>query len=410
MNEEDLKRKRMRSVRDSVNTMTNDIEIPKGDMVAHLLKGVDKKIVVQHDQETSFFQKLNIHWIGERILELWVAWDDGEMDFIFPENPDLLFEDQLQQVWENWADYANPLGVWIEQFLSVYSESLRVNAVLSTWQENSVKTLASNRNKKYDVVGKKLVIWAEAVINEFSRTIFPSLAFTLQISISPSRYVSRRTKVKVTCDRKDAEHLRRLSITDESLTEVVTTFLTRQNKTAGKSAPALLEYILTLFEKTMNERIRREYDNNRWFTELHVALISQFGFNALGEILGIYNGKKKESVRTWHFLLKLQLDEFGDIVIPWNVELQWSIKLKTVGKLHVSVSTMKTIAHIFGSKSKEFEITEEDIDGGFHDLADRVRKWVRVFITNNNIIRDGIEHLYSVVPDKLGPSCHDSTS
>jgi len=409
MNEEDLKRKRKRSVRDSLNTMTNDINIPQGDMVAHLLKGVDKKIVIQHEQETSFFQKLHIHWIGERVLELWVAWEDGEMDFIFPENPDLLFEDQLQQVWENWGDYANPLGVWMEQFLLVYSESLRVNAQLSAWQENSLKTLASDRNKHYDVVGRKVVIRTEAMINEFSRAILPSLAFTLQIAISPSRYISRGTKVKVICDRKDEEHLRKLSMTDESLTEVVSTHLTKQNKTAGRSAPALLEAVLALFEKAMNERIMREFDHNRFFTELHVALISQFGFNALGEILGIHSGKKKESVRTWHFLLKLQLDESGDIVIPWNVEIQWVIKAKSVGKLHVSVATMKTIAHIFGHKSKEFEIAQEDIDGGFHDLAERVRKWVRVFITNNNIIRDGVEYLYSGVPDKLGPRCHDST-
>lgn len=410
MNGEDFKRKRKRSVLDNVNTMTNDMKFLRGDMVAHLLKGVDKKIVVLHEQETSYFQKLNIHWIGERILELWVAWDDGEMDFIFPENPDLLFEDQLQQVWQNWGDYANPLGVWLEKFLFLYSESLRVNAVLSTWQENTLKTLTSCRNKNYDVVGRNIVICAQAMINESSRAILPSLAFILQISISPTRYISRGTKVKVTSDSNEAEHLRRLSITDKSLTEIVTAYLTRINKNAGRSSPLLLEEVLKSFEKIMNERIMREYNHNRWFTQLHVALISQFGFNSLGEILEIHSAKKKESIRTWHFLLKLQIDESGDIVIPWNVEIQWSFKAKTAGNLHVSLTTMKTISHICGRKSKEFELVQEDIDGGFHDLAEKVRKWVRVFITNNNIIRDGIEYLYSSVPVKQGPSCHESAS
>jgi len=408
-NDEGLVQKKKRSNSDSVNTMTNSIMVPRGDMVAHLLKGFQNN-VVQHEQETSYFQKLNIHWIGERILELWVAWDDGEMDFIFPENQDLMFEDQLQQIWENWGDYTNPLEVWMEKFLLVYSESLRVNAVLSVWQEKSLNTLASCRNKNYNVVGRKVIISAQAMINEFSRGILPSLEFSLKIAISPTRYISRGTKVKVTCDTHEIEHLRRLSITDGSLTEVLSTYLTKQNKAAGRSSPARLEAVLTSFEKLINERIKREYEHNRWFMELHVALISQFGFDTLGEILGIHSAKKKESVRTWHFLIKLQLDDFGDIVIPYNVEVQWSIRAKTVGKLHVNVATMKTIAHILGHKSKEFEIVQEDIDGGFHDLAKKARTWVRVFISNNNIIRDGIEYLYKDIPDKLSPSHHESTS
>merc|ERR550534_2309655 len=150
--------------------------------------------------------------MGIRRLELWFAWEDGEIDFIFPENPDLLFEDKLQAIWKNWEDYTDPLLTWIEQFLLVYSEASRRNAVLSTWQEEALATLNSDRNKKYDVVNSTVIVVADAFVNEFTRKKFPSIRLSLQVTLSPKRFVFKETRVKVTSDDSEVGELNKLHI------------------------------------------------------------------------------------------------------------------------------------------------------------------------------------------------------
>jgi len=122
-------------------------------MIAHLVKPGQKRRLLDHENETALFQKLIINYVGDRKLELWVAWEDGEIDFIFPEQPDLLFEESLQQIWRNWESQTDPLTAWIEEFLLKYNEVLRANADLSSWQERSIEVLDQkyNRNANYHI-------------------------------------------------------------------------------------------------------------------------------------------------------------------------------------------------------------------------------------------------------------------
>jgi len=386
--------KRKRSFTEIVKTQKYDSMAREG-MITHLLKAVQKNIVVEHEHDNSLFQKLNIHWLGHRILELWVAWEDGEMDFIFPENPDLLFHDKLEHVWQNWEDHTNPFAVWLEQFLLVYSEASRNDAILSEWQERSLETLDSQRKIKYDVAGNTVMVVADAMVTEFSRARFPSLSLALEISLSPKRYLIRNTRVRVTSENNKVGDLQRLLITDKSLTKTVSDHLSKHNSKAKKSfRDDSLDTVIKMFENMVNNRIKREYDQTIWLSELHVVLISHFGFQALGEIIETRNIPKRERGRIWHFILNLQLTDLGDIAIPWEVKIECSFG-RNHQKLLVSVTTFKTIAHKLGNKQRVFDIDDEDKERGFYDLVEKVRTWVRGVTTNNNLLRDIIEHLYN---------------
>jgi len=395
-NNGDSKTSRKRSRQERDNTPPPEAKIQECDMIAYLLEAVRKKRVVEHEEETSLFQKLIIHWVGNRRLELWAAWEDGEIDFIFPEYPDLLFEDKLQEIWKNWEDYTYPLATWIEQFLLAYSEVARMNAVLTPWQEKSLETLDPQRNRKYDIVGSNVIVITDLLLNHLCRSRFPKLAISLQISLGPERFIPRETEVRITCADNEVEQLQRLSLLDEQhQASVMSSFLTKKNKELRKSLPPdiFLEDVLKNYDKSIKGRIERDFDQTRYLAELHVALVAQFQFESLGEILESGNAKKKQRGRTWHFVLNVQLSDRGELVLPWAVKIEYSLT-RTEEKLYVMISPMKTLLHKTGTKKRVFEIEQDDKEKGFHDLVQRVRTWIRGIASNNNALRDIMEYLY----------------
>jgi len=237
-----------------------------------------------------------------------------------------------------------------------------------------------------------LIISADAILKEFCKERFPKLAITLQITLSHDEYLPSETKVIVISASGEQQELKQLLITDTDLTNLVTAHLTKRNNMNSSSPPDEdVQHVYELFENMIIGRITRDYDYKKSIAKLDIGLITEFGFQSLGEV--VESCKMFKRIRRWYFILNLQLVDGGELGIPFDVVFEYCA-YKKEEKLMVNVTTMKTIAHKFACKQKVFEIIEEEKECGFHELLQRVRTWIRTVVTNNKALSDVIGCLY----------------